>query len=160
MKIEESETQPGKPVGIWIEQFGAEAGAAEQAQSEESTTSFDPRGYFRQHPELMKRYFPQFYRESMSAAQDSTTADSSRTTASSNNNPVIDVKIRALNLERSGQNTGANGQFAFEVEEIFKTNQLFEASGTKLIDIQQSEANADTFTFGLKVQLKNGMKRM
>jgi hypothetical protein len=49
---------------------------------------------------------------------------------------------------------------AFAVEEAFKTNSMFEASGTKLADVQQSEATADTFTFGLKVQLKNSMQTM
>ena len=72
----------------------------------------------------------------------------------------IDVKLRALNLEKGGQNTGANGQLAFAVEEAFKTNSMFEATGTKLADVQQSESTADTFTFGLKVQLKNGMQTM
>jgi hypothetical protein len=37
---------------------------------------------------------------------------------------------------------------------------MFEATGTKLADVQQSEADADTFTFGLKVQLKNSMQTM
>jgi hypothetical protein len=72
---------------------------------------------------------------------------------------VIDVKLRALNLEKGGQNIGANGQLAFAVEEAFKTNTLFEASGTKLADVQ-TDGSSDTFTFGLKVQLKNSMQTM
>jgi hypothetical protein len=44
------------------------------------------------------------------------------------------------------------------VEEAFKTNKLFEASGTKLADVQPGDA--DTFTFGLKVQLKNTMQTL
>ena len=79
---------------------------------------------------------------------------------SSTNNIVIDVTMRALNVEKNGQYPGANGQLAFAVEETFKTNRLFEASGTKLVDIKQSGPNADTFTFGLKVQLKNSMRTM
>ncbi|MGZ8919586.1 MAG: hypothetical protein ACXW3L_01250, partial [Limisphaerales bacterium] len=89
-----------------------------------------------------------------------TTDSTATTTPVSTNNVVIDVKLRALNLEKNGQNTGANGQLAFAVEEAFKTNAMFEASGTKLADVQQSEGTADTFTFGLKVQLKNSMQTM
>ena len=109
----------------------------------------------------MRRYFPHLYKEGMTAAPDDT-ATAATTTASttSTNNLVIDVKVRALNLEKGGQNTGANGQLAFAVEEAFKSNAMFEATGTKLADVQQSEATADTFTFGLKVQLKNSMQTM
>lgn len=165
MKIEESQTQPGKPVGLWIEKFGSVVGGAQvqETSSEESTTSYDPLAFYRKNPELMKRYFPHLYREGMTATDDTATTDPSATgttTQASTNNLVIDVKLRALNLEKGGQNTGANGQLAFAVEEAFKTNQLFEATGTKLADVQQSEANADTFTFGLKVQLKNSMQTM
>jgi hypothetical protein len=167
MKVEATQTQAGRPVGIWIEKFGSVVGgAAEQAQTtstEEGTGAYDPLAFYRKNPELMKRYFPHLYREGMApATEDTATADPSGTGTSttSTNNLVIDVKLRALNLEKNGQNTGANGQLAFAVEEAFKTNRLFEASGTKLADVQLSEGNADTFTFGLKVQLKNSMQTM
>lgn len=167
MNIEESQTQAGRPVGIWIEKFGTVVGGAEAVETtstEEGTTNYDPLAFYRKNPELMKRYFPHLYREGMSPATEDTAAtDASGTgTASttSTNNLVIDVKLRALNLEKGGQNTGANGQLAFAVEEAFKTNRLFEATGTKLADVQQSETTADTFTFGLKVQLKNSMQTM
>jgi cell division ATPase FtsA len=167
MRIEGAQTQPGRQVGIWIEKFGSVAGAAEQAQAsttEESTSNYDPLAFYRKNPELMKRYFPHLYRggAGADAAPTEDTSATTTTTASttSTNNLVIDVKLRALNLEKGGQNTGANGQLAFAVEEAFKTNSMFEATGTKLADVQQSEANADTFTFGLKVQLKKSMQTM
>jgi type IV pilus assembly protein PilM len=165
MRIETSQTQPGRQVGIWIDKFGSVAGAAEQveAATEESTTNYDPLAFYRKNPELMRRYFPHLYRGGAGADAAPTEDPSATPTASSTastNNLVIDVKLRALNLEKGGQNTGANGQLAFAVEEAFKTNSMFEATGTKLADVQQSEADADTFTFGLKVQLKNSMQTM
>jgi type IV pilus assembly protein PilM len=165
LRIEGSQTQPGRQVGIWVEKFGSVAGAAEQVQTttEETTTNYDPLAFYRKNPELMRRYFPHLYRGGAGADAPATEDPAATTTAAattSTNNLVIDVKLRALNLEKGGQNTGANGQLAFAVEEAFKTNSMFEASGTKLADVQQSEANADTFTFGLKVQLKNSMQTM
>ena len=167
MRIETAQTQPGRQVGIWIDKFGSVAGAAEQVQSattEESTSNYDPMAFYRKNPELMRRYFPHLYRGGAGAeapaTEDTSAATTTTSTTTSTNNLVIDVKLRALNLEKGGQNTGANGQLAFAVEEAFKTNSMFEASGTKLADVQQSEANADTFTFGLKVQLKQSMQTM
>lgn len=169
MRIEETQTQAGRPVGIWVEKFGSVVGAAEQVQTTSSeeggTGAYDPLAFYRKNPELMKRYFPHLV--GGGAAQPAATEDIAPSTdgtataaTTSTNNLVIDVKLRALNLEKGGQNTGANGQLAFAVEEAFKTNAMFEATGTKLADVQQSEATADTFTFGLKVQLKNSMQTM
>lgn len=168
MRIESSQSQPGRPVGIWVEKFGTVAGAAENVQTtstEGGTESgtYDPLAFYRKNPELMRRYFPHLMAGGGQAAateDTSTTTDTTTTAAVSTNNLVIDVKLRALNLEKGGQNTGANGQLAFAVEEAFKTNSMFEATGTKLADVQQSESTADTFTFGLKVQLKNAMQTM
>jgi type IV pilus assembly protein PilM len=169
MRIEETQTQAGRPVGIWVEKFGSVAGAAEQVQTtsteESGSGTYDPLAFYRKNPELMKRYFPHLVAGGAgqpAATEDAApSTDSTATTSTtSTNNLVIDVKLRALNLEKGGQNTGANGQLAFAVEEAFKTNPMFEAAGTKLADVQQSEATADTFTFGLKVQLKNSMQTM
>ena len=174
VRIEQSQSQPGLPVGIWIEKFGSVEGAAEvstQTTTTEETGAYDPMAFYRKNPELMRRYFPHLYRGGAGAEGGGTTedqtavtdpsADPNATTAApvNTNNVVIDVKLRALNLEKGGQNIGANGQLAFAVEEAFKTNSLFEASGTKLADVQ-TDATSDTFTFGLKVQLKNSMQTM
>ena len=167
LRIEAGQSQPGRPVGIWIEKFGTVAGAAEQTQttSTEETTNYDPLAFYRKNPELMRRYFPHLYREGAGGAavtEDPAATDPNATTATttSTNALVIDVKFRALNLEKGGQNTAANAQLAYAVAEAFKTNSMFEASGTKLADVQQSEATAETFTFGLKVQIKNSMQTM
>jgi type IV pilus assembly protein PilM len=174
VRIEQSQSQPGLPVGIWVEKFGSVAGgAADTSQSTsttEETSSYDPMAFYKKNPELLKRYFPHLYRggagaeggaatEDQPAAADPNAGATTTATAANTNNVVIDVKLRALNLEKGGKNIGANGQLAFAVEEAFKTNTLFEASGTKLADVQ-TDAASDTFTFGLKVQLKNSMQTM
>lgn len=168
MRIEQSQTQPGKPVGIWIEKFGTLATgggavATETTSTESESSNYDPLAFYRRNPELMKRYFPHLVAGGGAAPTTEDTAPAADAGAggastTSTNNLVIDVKLRALNLEKGGQNTGANGQLAFAVEEAFKTNKLFEASGTKLADVQPGDA--DTFTFGLKVQLKNSMQTL
>src|SRR5687767_7262856 len=175
VRIEQSQSQPGLPVGIWIEKFGSVAGGMDTSAQTTSTTeesgAYDPMAFYKKNPELMRRYFPHLYRggagaeggaatEDQTAAADPNAAATTTAAAPANTNSVvIDVKLRALNLEKGGKNIGANGQLAFAVEEAFKTNTLFEASGTKLADVQ-TDASAETFTFGLKVQLKNSMQTM
>ena len=170
VRIEQSQSQPGLPVGIWIEKFGSVAGGADTSAQSTSTTeesgTYDPMAFYKRNPELMRRYFPHLAQgagaggttEDQTAVTDPN-AGATTTAAGNTNNVVIDVKLRALNLEKGGKNIGANGQLAFAVEEAFKTNTLFEASGTKLADVQ-TDASAETFTFGLKVQLKNSMQTM
>ena len=174
VRIEQSQSQPGLPVGIWIEKFGSVAGGADTSaqttSTEESSGAYDPMAFYKKNPELMRRYFPHLYRggagaegggttEDQTATTDPNAATTTAATTGNTNNVVIDVKLRALNLEKGGKNIGANGQLAFAVEEAFKTNTLFEATGTKLADVQ-TDASSDTFTFGLKVQLKNSMQTM
>ena len=165
--IEQSQTQPGRPVGVWIEKFGSVQGAAESTETtsseDSSSSSYDPLAFYRKNPELMRRYFPHLFNKDgqSTVPTEETPADATATKSTTSTNAiVIDVKLRALNLEKGGQNTGANGQLAFAVEEAFKTNSMFEATGTKLADVQQPEATSDTFTFGLKVQLKKEMQTM
>ena len=167
MKIEGTQSRPGLPVGIWIEKFGSVVGAAEQTEttSTEETGAYDPLAFYRKNPELMRRYFPHLVGPGGGAAavtEDTTATTDTTTTATttSTNAVVIDVKLRALNLEKGGQNTAANAQLAYAVAEAFKTNAMFEATGTKLAEVQQANTDADTFTFDLKVQLKNSMQTM
>lgn len=171
-QVEVSQTQPGRPVGVWIEKFGAvQQGAVDANQTaaadDSSSSSYDPLAFYKKNPELMKRYFPHLFQQGANGAV-TTTEEPAATDASASGtaaagtstNAVIEVKLRALNLEKSGGSSGANGQFAFTVAEAFKTNALFEASGTKLADVQQTEEKDPTFTFGLKLQLKNSMQTM
>ncbi len=166
-RVEQAQRQPGREVGVWIEKFGSVQGAAAQSVQEDTSsesTGYDPLAFYRKNPELMRRYFPHLFQGGANpiATEDPAAtpgADASKSTANTNA-IVIDVKLRALNLEKNGLNPGVNGQLAFAVEEAFKTNSLFEATGTKLADVQTAEDKAETFTFGLKVQLKNPMRTM
>ena len=165
IRVEEGHRQSGREVGIWIEKFGAVQGAADQSgttTTEESTSeAYDPMKFYRQNPELMRRYFPHLFREGSSSPM---TADPSATagaaTTTDTNLVVVDVTLRALNLEKGGTSPGANGQLAFIVAEAFKANERFDTNGTKLAEVKTAEPNDDTFTFGLKLQLKNKMRTM
>ena len=78
----------------------------------------------------------------------------------STNAVTIDVKLRALNLDKQG-NSGLNGQLAYAVEEAFKKDPIFDSDGTKLAgEIQAVDSATDTFTFGLTLKLKNQMRTM
>jgi hypothetical protein len=168
-QVEQTQTQPGRPVAVWIEKFGSVAGGGSAAAAADETTTtegqYDPLAFYRKNPELMRRYFPHLFAQGgnpLATPEETTTAADGTAKPANTNAIVIDVKLRALNLERGGMNNGANGQLAFAVEEAFKTNTLFEATGTKLAEgsLQVADDKADTFTFGLKVQLKNSMRTM
>ena len=167
IQVEEGHRQPGREVGIWIEKFGAVQGAADQAlTSTESSSSeseaYDPMKFYRQNPELMRRYFPHLFQggANPSAATEDPSATAGTTTTTDTNQVVVDVTLRALNLEKGALNPGANGQLAFIVAEAFKANDRFDTNGTKLAEVKTAEPNDDTFTFGLKLQLKNKMRTM
>jgi type IV pilus assembly protein PilM len=166
-KVEDTQTQPGRPVGVWIEKFGTITNAAGQVaeSTTEETQSSDPLAFYRKNPELMKRYFPHLAAGMATTPTTDESTDSSATAKSttSTNALTIDVKCRALNLEKSGAPSGLNNQLAYAVEEAFKKNPYFDPSGTKLaedVGVEKVESTADTFTFGLKLVLKNGMQSM
>jgi hypothetical protein len=176
-KVEASQTQPGRPVGVWIEKFGTvTGGAAEQAQSqqqEEQSGPSDPLAFYRRNPELMKRYFPQLYQqmygnkspdkpaEEGAEAGTATTTATAKASTTSTNQISVDIKLRALNLDKAGQ-SGLNNQLAYAVQEAFQKDPMFDSSGTKLAaeGVEKVEATADTFTFGLKLVLKKPMQTM
>jgi type IV pilus assembly protein PilM len=166
-QVEETQTQPGRPVGVWIEKFGTiEGGTSEAAGSQNSSgeenTTYDPLAFYRRNPELMKRYFPHLA-AGMATTPAEETPDASATKTASTNVLSIDVKCRALNLEKTPGASGLNSQLAYAVEEAFKKNPAFDSSGTKLaqdVGVEAVDATADTFTFGLKLVLKNSMQSM
>jgi type IV pilus assembly protein PilM len=166
MQVENEKTEAGRPVGVWVEKFGTIAAGSSDASattsSAEETQSSDPLAFYRKNPELMRRYFPH-----LAAGMPATPTAEEETTpkaATVNTNALaIDVKFRALNLEKNPNSSGRNNQLAFAVEEAFKKSQRFDTNGTKLADdpgIEQVQASADTFTFSLKLVLKNAMKSM
>ena len=70
------------------------------------------------------------------------------------------MKLRALNLDKNGQN-GLNNQLAYAVAEAFSKDSAFDSAGTKLAGaIDAVDTATDTFTFGLTLKLKDSMKTM
>jgi type IV pilus assembly protein PilM len=166
-QVEENQSQSTqRPVGVWIEKFGTITGGASEQQEtqQEENQGYDPLAFYRRNPELMKRYFPQLYAAQKGAApeEDPATAGAKKTAATTTSTNVItvDMKLRALNLDKNGQN-GLNSQLAFAVQDAFQKNGTFDASGTKLAGgIDAVDTTTDTFTFGLKLVLKKPMQTM
>jgi len=168
-QVEDSQSQTvQRPVGVWIEKFGTmTGGGSEQQQTQqEESGAYDPLAFYRKNPELMKRYFPQLYKLQQgggdAGAGDAADDSSKKTAASttSTNALTIDVKIRALNLDKNGVN-GRNSQLAFAVQDAFQKNPEFDPSSTKLAGaIDAVDTATDTFTFGLKLTLKKSMQTM
>jgi type IV pilus assembly protein PilM len=166
-KVEETQTQPGRPVGVWIEKFGTVAGGAsdqQQSSQEDENKGYDPLAFYRRNPELMKRYFPHLFKPGaggdMAATEGADDTSKKKETTVSTNAMTVDVKLRAMNLDKGGQ-SGLNSQLAFAVQDAFKKDATFDESGTQLAGtIDPVEPATDTFTFGLKLTLKKSMKTM
>src|SRR5687768_3207876 len=79
VKIEQTQSQPGLPVGIWIEKFGSVAGGMDTSAQTTSTTeesgAYDPMAFYKKNPELMRRYFPHLYRGGAGAEGGAATED-------------------------------------------------------------------------------------
>jgi Tfp pilus assembly protein PilN len=138
--------------------------------------------YYMSNPELMKRYFPQMYAMmnkgkssggegggggmmpgmgmgmpgmGMPGMEDPNAPK--RDLKVNTNLVTINVKFRAINLNRSGD-TAANGRLAYTVAEEFKNSSFFDSNGTKLSgELENVDNTAKTFTFGMQLKLKNEM---
>ena len=157
-----------RPVGVWIEKFGAMEGGGSSSSavttttSEEESGTSDPLAFYRKNPELLKRYFPHLA-AGMPSTPTEETATTTETKQVSTNALVIDIRCRALNLEKTAGSSGLNNQLAYDVVEAFKKTGRFDTNGTKLaedVGVEKVEATADTFTFGLKLALKNGLQSL
>ncbi|MGV3773070.1 MAG: type IV pilus assembly protein PilM [Verrucomicrobiales bacterium] len=162
-KVEESNRQPGREVGVWIETFGTVA--AEETEEEDSNTpAANPYAFYMMDPMLAQRYglIPKGFKVTKEAGADASAAApasvEAKTAEPANTNAfTINVKFRAVNLNRSGE-SDANGQLAFQVANAFENSPLFDKDGTKLSgEIKTDEENPDTFTFEMKLKLKNAM---
>lgn len=170
-QVEESQSQSvQRPVGVWIEKFGTITGGGseqQQTQTEEQQGPYDPLAFYRKNPELMKRYFPQLWAAQQKGGGDTASTDGAEDTSkksgastTSTNALAIDVKVRALNLDKGGV-TGKNSQLAYAVQEAFQKNPLFDPTSTKLAgQIDAVDTASDTFTFPLKLVLKKSMQTM
>jgi hypothetical protein len=80
-----------------------------------------------------------------------------KSTTSTNEVAVLNLSIRAVNLQKVKQE--ANGQIAYDLEKLAKASPLFEASETSLSgNLEQVEDTTATFTFPLKLKLKRPIK--
>lgn len=155
----------GRPVGVWIESFGAvDSGEPEQDENYGAPDQNFIHGmpawlvrspYFqRLYPELYKTFLKNGWLEPegslvMSKPQANT------------NLVTIEVKFRAVNLN-SASDPAANGRLAFAVAEEFRKSGLFDANGTKLSgQMEEPEMvtrNFGTFRFAMTLKLKNEMQ--
>ena len=164
LRAENKTTQPGKPVGVWIETFGTESASTFQPEQQEDSSQNNMGGmmYYLRNPELARRYFPHLFKGGQMTLPTENTEETEKkkTSTTSTNTATVEVRLRALNMEKGGE-SGANSALAFAVQEEFKKSPLFDPESTKLAgDLQKPESSADTFTFGLTLKLKNPMKTM
>jgi type IV pilus assembly protein PilM len=168
-QVEDNQAQRiNRPVGVWIEKFGTvTGGASDQAnQQQEENQGYDPLAFYKRNPELMKRYFPQLWKAQQGGAaegaegEDGTPKKTAAASTTSTNSVSVDVKFRAVNLDKNGLN-GQNNILAFAVEDAFKQNPVFDSASTKLAgNVEAVETATDTFTFSLKLTLKKQMQTM
>ena len=84
-------------------------------------------------------------------AQTDTTAAAKSTNVLEN----LKVKFRAVNLNRTGRDSSANGKLAFVVENAIQSSPFFDKTGTKLDgQLDQVGQDEDTFTFGMILKLR------
>lgn len=168
--VESKKAGPGQEVGVWIETFGTSSAGSvsSSAPAEEENTgqSYNALSFYLQNPELAKRYGllpPGVTITTKSQTEEEAPAAAAPTPgtpkAANTNAVTIEVKLRALNLNRTGGDSAANSQLAYDVVEEFKKSPVFEPDGTKLSgDLEQVDASATTFGFGMTLQLKNPLQ--
>jgi type IV pilus assembly protein PilM len=165
IRAETKQTQPGRPVGVWIEKFGTESASTftpDQQEDQNNSGMSSGMMFYLRNPELARRYFPQLFKGGNSPVlpTEPTETTEKKSSSTSTNTATVEVRLRALNLEKAGE-SGANSALAFAVQDEFRKNPVFDADGTKLSgEIEKVESTSDTFTFGLTLKLKNPMKTM
>lgn len=164
LKTEQKQTKPGADVGVWIETFGTVAADEVQEETSNAGGGFNSMAFYLMNPELAKRYglLPpgmKITKDPAVEAEEKKEAAKPKPAANANTNVVtINVKFRAVNLNKSGD-SAANGNLAYAVQDEFKQSSFFDADGTKLSgELEQVESSAQTFTFGMTLKLRNPMK--
>jgi hypothetical protein len=150
----------GVPVGIWVDTFYSTEpaqSAAEVAQQEEG-----PR-YVSMDINLLRRYglIPKNAPGGEGSGEGSGEGGAAKPKAKSSNSTnevaVINVTVRAVNLQKVKQE--ANSQLAYDLEKEAKASPLFDASETSLSgNLEQVDDAASSFTFPLKLKLKRPIK--
>ena len=161
----ESSQKLGVPVGIWVDTFySTEPPKPEVAAADEEAPKVP-----QMSRELMMRYglLPKTGAAGSEGGEAGEGGASgggaagggakAKTAASTNEVAVLNLSIRAVNLQKVKQE--ANGAIAYDLEKLAKASPLFEASETSLSgNLEQVEDSTATFTFPLKLKLKRPIK--
>jgi hypothetical protein len=159
----ESSQKLGVPVGIWVDTFySTEPPKPEVAAADEEAPKVP-----QMSKELMARYglLPKSAMTGSEGGEGGGSTEGAaasggakaKSTTSTNEVAVLNLSIRAVNLQKVKQE--ANGQIAYDLEKLAKASPLFEASETSLSgNLEQVEDTTATFTFPLKLKLKRPIK--
>ena len=144
-------------VGVWVDTFLSTEPTVQVAQEEDQPMSAMDR--FRMDPVLARRYglIPRTGGEGGDAAGGEAAAKPKAAAANTNELAVINVTIRAVNLQHV--KAQANNDLAYELERAIKASPLFDDKESQLSGtLEQVEDSAITFTFPLKLKLRRPIK--